>query len=232
MRVYVVLQLYCNSAEKIFLGPFVRTKGDADLLFCLFICTNILILYYSVLQMATSCHTKMKMTMQYFSVKSACWFFFSFLTLSHHLTHGPMINHYIERESEKKKLSDAAVNEDAMRRGGSLKLVDRNRQTVQTKSSHIIPSSLLLLRFPIHLRSDGQEAHLQVPRDALNVGQISYRALFSTKYSWTEVGWADIRAMKRRKDVSSCVRWEKAVPALFLILPCSINLTSFDPNRG
>lgn len=34
---------------------------------------------------------------------------------------------------------------------------------------------------------------------------------------------------RRRKDVSPCVRREKTVPALFLLL---LNLTSFDPNQG
>lgn len=33
-------------------------------------------------------------------------------------------------------------------------------------------------------------------RNAFNVGQLSYRALFSTKYSRTEVGWADIMAVE------------------------------------
>lgn len=57
----------------------------------------------------------------YFSVKSACSFFFSFLTLSHTLTHGPMINRYIQGG----QLSpDVAVSEDTVRKGGSLKLTD------------------------------------------------------------------------------------------------------------
>lgn len=42
-------------------------------------------------------------------------------------------------------------------------------------------------------------------RSAFNVGQLSYRALFSTKYRRTEVGCADIIAMKRsERCVSLC----------------------------
>lgn len=44
-------------------------------------------------------------------------------------------------------------------------------------------------------------------RNVFNVGQLSYRALFSTKYSRTEVGWADIMAVEMSHNVAPCVQW-------------------------
>lgn len=55
-------------------------------------------------------------------------------------------------------------------------------------------------------------------RNAFNVGQFSYRAWFSTKYSRTEVGWADIMAVEMSHNVAPCVQWEKSVSAVFLLM--------------
>lgn len=122
-------------------------------------------------------------------------FFFYFDTQD--VTHGPMINHYIQSDREK-RLLDAAVIEDASGKRWQPK-AHRQKQvncTDNTITRHVIPFFCASIKFPhpstewlarIFLRflPTGAERHRIRP----NVGQLSYRALFSTKYSWTEVGW-------------------------------------------
>lgn len=55
-------------------------------------------------------------------------------------------------------------------------------------------------------------------RNMFNVGQLTYRALFSTKYSRTEVGWADIMAVEMSHNVAPCLQWEKSASAVFLFM--------------
>lgn len=77
-----------------------------------------------------------------------------------------MINHYIlsGREKKKKKAPAAAVNDSIKKEGGSLKLIDRKGKLYRQYHYRVFLSSLRLTSFLICLESDGQEAHLQVPR--------------------------------------------------------------------
>lgn len=69
-------------------------------------------------------------------------------------------------------------------------------------------AALTFLHLSIKRQTEARrQVHLQVPRDGgtcFYVGQLSYRALFSTKYSRTEVGWA----VEMSHNVAPCVQWE------------------------
>lgn len=93
----------------------------------------------------------------------------------------------------------------------------RHLETWTRENSPVSKSILFLLCGcsdippPVHEATD-RSAEASSPadtkrwRNVFNVGQLSYRALFSTNYSPTEVGWADIMAVEMSHNVAPCVQ--------------------------
>lgn len=76
-----------------------------------------------------------------------------------------IITYWAGAKKKKKKAPAAAVNNDSIKKeGGSLKLIDRKGKLYRQYHYRVFLSSLRLTSFLICLESDGQEAHLQVPR--------------------------------------------------------------------